>query len=505
MKTTLGILVFCFLGLSLHAQEPPAPAVEVVESVDEPTIEVGPDEELATSVRTILDALDGLKLETVTAKHGIVTLRGNAETVQIRQGAEDITKNIEGVRYVQNFLITEVVPQAEKTLHASLSDDAIAEKLNAIYGLIPAMQQIRAEVVSGVVKLRGEASEYSDLERAENLAKETPGVVFVDTQVSVRIEVSKRVAPAWQKTTELAQAFVQRIPLILIGLVLLYVFQLIARFLVPRLPFKRLRDKPLAEEFARNGLRAFIILIGLVLALEIWGVSSLVAAFVGTAGIMSIGIGFAFKDVVENYLGGVLLGMRQPFQQNDLVDIGGFSGKVIRLTSRETVLMTLDGNHLTIPNALVFKSVLFNYTRNPLRRIEFTMGVAPDAGFRKVIPLGLETLKETPGLLQDPPPNVQIKDVGDYTLNVSFFGWVDQTKHDFAAIRSEAIRRVNQAFLSAGIDMPEPMRRVRIVTEEIAQKVESLPVNEVPMIDTSVDVSVDKQIKDDTEAPISSL
>lgn len=170
--------------------------------------------------------------------------------MQIRQAAEDIAKDIEGVRYVQNFLITEVVPQAEKTLHSSLSDDAIAEKLNAIYTLIPAMKDIRAEVVSGVVKLRGHASEYSDVERAEVLATKTPGVVFVDAQVEVRIEVSKRVAPAWEKAMELGQAFVQRIPLIIIGLILLYVFQLVARFIVPRLPLKRLKDKPLAEEFS---------------------------------------------------------------------------------------------------------------------------------------------------------------------------------------------------------------------------------------------------------------
>jgi small-conductance mechanosensitive channel/osmotically-inducible protein OsmY len=493
----LGIFLALGWGLGLQAQEPPAPTVETLESVEEPVVEVSPDEELATNVRTILDAVDGLKVETVSAKHGIVTLRGNAETVQIRQAAEDIAQDIEGVRYVQNFLITEVVPQAEKTLHSSLSDDAIAEKLNAIYTLIPAMKDIRAEVVSGVVKLRGHASEYSDVERAEALATKTPGVVFVDAQVEVRIEVSKRVAPAWDKAMELGQAFVQRIPLIIIGLILLYVFQLVARFIVPRLPLKRLKDKPLAEEFARNGLRAFIILLGLALALEIWGVSSLVAAFVGTAGIVSIGIGFAFKDVIENYLGGVLLGMRQPFRQNDLVDIGGFSGKVIRLTSRETVLMTLDGNHLTIPNAMVFKSVLYNYTRNPLRRIEFSIGISPSAAFKRVIPLGMETLKETPGVLQEPPPTLQIADVGLYTLNVTCFAWVDQTKNDYFAIRSEAIRRVNQAFLAAGVDMPEPMRRVTMVAVASETEVESLPVDEVPMIDTAVDDTVDKQIQID--------
>lgn len=109
--------------------------------------------------------------------------------------------------------------------------------------------------------------------------------------------------------------------------------------------------------------------------------------------------------------------------------------------------------------------------------------------------VGLETLRETVGVLQDPPPLVRIESVGDYTLNIVFNAWVDQKENDFVAVKSEAIRRVNHAFLAAGIDMPEPMRRITIVdSEKPATQVDELEVSEEPMIDTSVDRSLDKQI-----------
>ena len=85
--------------------------------------------------------------------------------------------------------------------------------------------------------------------------------------------------------------------------------------------------------------------------------------------------------------------------------------------------------------------------------------------------------------------------MGDYTLNIVFNAWVDQKENDFVAVKSEAIRRVNHAFLAAGIDMPEPMRRITIVdSEKPATQVDELEVSEEPMIDTSVDRSLDKQI-----------
>src|SRR3546814_10287465 len=88
-------------------------------------------------------------------------------------------------------------------------------------------------------------------------------------------------------------------------------------------------------------------------------------------GVIGLVLGFAFKDIAENYIAGVLLSVRKPFSPGELIAIEDYQGKVVALTSRTTILMTLDGNQLQLPNALVFKSVLLNYSQNPRRRFDF--------------------------------------------------------------------------------------------------------------------------------------
>jgi small conductance mechanosensitive channel len=264
-----------------------------------------------------------------------------------------------------------------------------------------------------------------------------------------------------------------------------------------RLPLRRLNDAPLTQEFVREALRWLIVLLGIFTALETAGVTSLVTALMGGAGILGVGLGFAFQDIIENYLAGILLGMRQPFRKNDLVRIGEFEGKVIRLSNRETVLMTLSGNHLTIPNATVFKGVLYNFTKNPLRRFDFLMGVATNQSFAKVMEIGVQVLNGTPGVVATPKPTALIHQVGSYTLDVNFTGWFDQTTHDFFAVRSEAIRRVNRALMQAGVDLPEPMVRGTKAPEHSALY-ESEP--EEAAVDVTADTDLDKQIEADREA-----
>ena len=86
---------------------------------------------------------------------------------------------------------------------------------------------------------------------------------------------------------------------------------------------------------------------------------------------VGLAVGFALRDLVENYIASLMLSLRQPFAPNDQVLIEGFEGRVVRLTSRATILMTLDGNHVRIPNAVVFKGTIVNLSHNPERRLRF--------------------------------------------------------------------------------------------------------------------------------------
>src|SRR5690606_6551142 len=95
-----------------------------------------------------------------------------------------------------------------------------------------------------------------------------------------------------------------------------------------------------------------------VLALDLVGWTAAAGAVLGSAGVVGLVLGFAFKDIAENYIAGVLLSLRRPFAPGDHVRIDAHEGKIVALTSRATMMMTLDGNELRLPNALVFKAVI---------------------------------------------------------------------------------------------------------------------------------------------------
>lgn len=253
------------------------------------------------------------------------------------------------------------------------------------------------------------------------------------------------------------------LPLLLLALVVFLLVAWIARTVGRwERPYRRLSPNPFVQDLARHTTRTAMLLVGALLALEIVGATQLAAAVLGTAGVLGLALGFAFKDLVENYIAGVLLSLRQPFAPNDHVVIDGNEGKVLRLTSRAAILMTLDGNHLRIPNAQVFKGVILNYTRNPLRRFSFLVGVGSGEDLSAALGLGVETVRGVPGVIADPAPWGQIEDLGDSSVPLRFFGWVDQRESSFPLVRSEALRRVKEALEAAGMDLPEPIYRLRM-------------------------------------------
>jgi small-conductance mechanosensitive channel len=227
-------------------------------------------------------------------------------------------------------------------------------------------------------------------------------------------------------------------------------------------PYRRLSRNRFVQDLLRQGARSAVLFLGVLVALEILGATGAAAAVLGTAGVLGLAVGFAFKDLVENYIAGVLLSLRQPFEPNDHVVIDGREGKVLRLTSRAAILMTLDGNHLRIPNAAVFKGVILNYSRNPRRRFEFAVGVGTGEDLGAALRLGIETMAGAPGVLADPEPWAQIEALGDSSVTVRFYAWIDQRESSFPHVRTEALRRVKEALEGAGMDLPEPIYRVRM-------------------------------------------
>ena len=208
-------------------------------------------------------------------------------------------------------------------------------------------------------------------------------------------------------------------------------------------------------------MRVVFVIIGLIVALDLLEATALLGAFLGSAGVIGLAVGFAIRDTVDNYVSSIMLSIRQPFRANDHVVIGAFEGHVIRLTSRATILMTLDGNHLRVPNATVFKSEILNYTTNPQRRFSFVLGVDAEDDPAAAIATGLARLNELPFVLSEPAAAAHIEEVGDSNIVIRFLAWIDQTQTAFPKARTSAIAAVMQVLEAEGFGLPEPIYRLR--------------------------------------------
>lgn len=351
----------------------------------------------------------------------------------------------------------------EADLGARTADAEITARIEAIFENYDRFSNITVEVDAGVVTLHGTVLETEWIREAEALTAKTEGVVAVRNLVDLDTSVSRRLKPALERLDDRFTETVAFVPLMAVGMTI-FLLILLFGFFVTRFewPFSKLAPNAFIENLLRQFIRILFSIVAVVVSLDVMGATALLGTILGAAGIIGLAIGFAVQDTIENYIASIMLSLRQPFRPNDLVKIDDFEGRVMRLTSRATILMTQEGNHIRIPNARVFKGVIVNYTRSPERRFHFTLGINADADIQKAIQLGLQALETLGFVLQDPPPVVRVEEVGDSSIVIWFGGWIDQRETNFFAARGEAIRVTKNAMEAGGLELPEPIYRLKL-------------------------------------------
>ncbi len=348
---------------------------------------------------------------------------------------------------------------------APLTDATIASRIAATLGNYDTLSQVEIAVQGGVARLSGEVPSPGERERAAALAGRIDGVLDVRNDLRVSEDVARQAGRAWHRIAARAEDYLVYMPVLGLALAVFVLFWFVARWLSAREAlYRRVSPNRFVRQLVAQVVRSVVVIVGVVFALEILEATALIGAVMGAAGVTGLVVGFALKEMVENYVAGVLLSLRQPFSPHDLVMIEGREGRVVRLTSRATILLTPEGNHVRLPNALVFKGVIVNFTRNPERRFDFTLGLATDTDLAAAQALAIETVGAVEGVLANPPPDAWISAVGDSSLSLYIIAWVDQRRHAFPKVRSEAIRQVLARFGGAGIETPEPIYRVNLTS-----------------------------------------
>ncbi|WP_421134336.1 mechanosensitive ion channel family protein [Alteromonas sp. A079] len=251
-----------------------------------------------------------------------------------------------------------------------------------------------------------------------------------------------------------------RLPGIGLGIILMVVFILCAgplsRFLIK--PLTRTTSSVLLRSVLERSISVFIILLGVYVFLYLAGLTGFAIAVVSGTGVVGLILGFAFRDIAENFISSLLLTIQRPFSIGDIVQINSFTGIIQKVTARATTLVDFDGNHIQIPNATIYKGVIKNLTANPLMRGHFIIGVGYDASIRDAQRIALEIIEQHKKVLSDPEPQVLIDTLGASSYNVKVYFWINVEDTSIVKISSMLMRDVIAAFTAAGISMPDDAR-----------------------------------------------
>ncbi len=226
-------------------------------------------------------------------------------------------------------------------------------------------------------------------------------------------------------------------------------------------------DDPLLTDFLTQVGRWVLVLMGLVIALNILGFSGVVGGILGAAGLSAFVVGFAFKDIAENFLAGIILAFNRPFGVNDTVKIQDMFGQITKLNLRTTEMGTFDGRDISIPNAIVLKEPLINYTRDGFIRQDFVVGVDYDDDVAAAISLILEQVRKEPEVLTDREPFAVVDELAASTVNLKVFFWTNTEDYRRATLelRSRVMNRVKIALMAGGYALPPDILELRLPTK----------------------------------------
>ncbi|WGK64481.1 mechanosensitive ion channel family protein [Croceiramulus getboli] len=287
---------------------------------------------------------------------------------------------------------------------------------------------------------------------------------------------------------EVAQAFqdfftnlVDQLPEIGFGLLIIILGILIASW-ISQFARKRIlghTEDPLMSRFLGQAIKYVIIAIALMLALNAAGLGGVATGILTAAGASAVILGFAFKDIGENFIAGVILAFNRPFEVNDTVEIGDNFGKVKALDFRYTKLKTFNGKDVYIPNSDVLTTPVTNYTEDGFYRWDFVIGIAYEDNIEGAKTTVMKALREEPTVIEDEiHENFVIEEeLATSTVNLRVFFWVDTKDFRRQALitKGNVVRKVKEALEDAGYYLPADIQEIKLYGGETEFPVKLAP------------------------------
>lgn len=258
-----------------------------------------------------------------------------------------------------------------------------------------------------------------------------------------------------------------QIPRITLSIIVVAIFVLIAIAVSRswnRIARHRNPENQLVIQYIVKLVKGIIILCGVILGLHMVGFSGVAGGLMAGAGVGALVLGFAFKNIGENFIAGVLLVFDRPFDIGDTVTIGGIMGKVVMLKFRTTHLKTFEGKDVYIPNGTVVNTEVFNHTQDGYLRHEFVIGIDYNNSIEEAVGLIKTTIHQHPEVMQEEETQILVDEFGTNTVNLKVMFWTDTLDFKVKAnvVKSELMVAVKNALMNAGFGLPANIQELKM-------------------------------------------
>lgn len=282
---------------------------------------------------------------------------------------------------------------------------------------------------------------------------------------------------AYTTIDKIMDSFWERVPYICIALIVFIIFWLLTKlfklFIRKTLENRTYTRQNLVLVLNRVG-STFIIFFGFLIALVIAIPGFTPSQLIGALGIGSVAIGFAFKDIFQNLLSGILILLSEPFRIGDDIVVNGLEGNVEDIQIRATFLRSPDGRRIVIPNATVYTSAVIVNSAYQRRRCEFVVGIGYEDDIQKAKKIILDILNNNMTVLSQPAFSVNVTALADFSINLTVRWWVNTTETSTSASISEIQELVVTAFDEKGISIPYPVQEVKVYRGDQSDNTENL-------------------------------
>jgi small conductance mechanosensitive channel len=280
-------------------------------------------------------------------------------------------------------------------------------------------------------------------------------------ETAEKLKIDKPIDQILAKLDSWLDALITMLPNMAVALILLILFFVLAKLAskVFTKIFTKASDNLALKNLFSTIVYYMVLGIGLFIILGILKLDKAVTSLLAGVGVVGLALGFAFQDIAANFVSGIILAFRRPFQIGDIVEISDIMGKISRTNLRVTVIETFQGQEVYIPNKDVLQTAIYNYTILGKRRIDLGLGVSYADDLEKVESLVSNTVSEIEGVIDTDKMIFDYEEFGDSSINFNIRFWIQYPDQPgYFAVKTRVIKAIKKAFDAENITIPFPIR-----------------------------------------------